>query len=88
MRDVKPSRPTARERQRASEAASLRRRKVSVLLGGAGLALLFGGGIATIRFPEAITPLAVVMVLGIGLLVVAFSLIRRTTAGIRYTLEK
>jgi len=88
MRDVKSSRPTARERQQASQAASLRRRKASVLVGASGLALLFGGGIATVRFPETITSLAVLMVLGVVLLIVAFSLIRGTTAGIRHTREK
>lgn len=88
MWDVEPSRPTARERQRADQAASLRRRKASVLLGAMGLAALFGGAIATIRFPEAIVPLAVVMVIGIVLLIVAFSLIRATTAGILPPLGK
>jgi len=88
MRGVEPSRPTARERQRANQAASLRRRKASVLMGAIGLAALFGGAIATIRFPEAIVPLAVVMVVGIVLLIVAFSLIRATTVGILQPLEK
>lgn len=88
MRDVEPSRPTARERQRARQAASLRRRKASLLLGATGLAALFGGAIATIRFPGGIVPLAVVMVIGVVLLIVAFSLIRPTTAGILQPLEK
>ena len=88
MRDVEPSRPTARERQRANQEASLRRRKASVLLGAIGLAALFGGAILTIRFPEVILPLAVVMVIGVVLLIVAFSLIRATTAGILQPFEK
>jgi len=88
MRDVKPSRPTARERQRANQAASLRRRKTSVLLGATGLAVLFGGAIATIRFPEVIVPLAIVMVIGVVLLIVAFSLIRTSVAGILQPPEK
>ncbi|MGI0148294.1 MAG: hypothetical protein ACREDF_02010, partial [Thermoplasmata archaeon] len=72
----------------AMQEASLRRRRVSVMLGAIGLAVLFGSAIATIRFPGAIVPLLVLMVMGVVLLVVAFFLLRTSMAGILEPLEK
>lgn len=77
MGDVEPRRPSPRERALAAERSALKRRRASVVLGSIGLGALFAGGIAIVVFPAAIVPLTVLMVFGVALLIVAFSLARR-----------
>lgn len=56
--------------------SAARRRTLSVRLGSVGLLLLFAGAIAILAYPVASLPLLGLMIVGIILLVVAFSFAR------------
>jgi|GEM_PF-4553485 len=62
---------TAKERERAERERAMRRRHLSIRVGGTGLGLLFLGGIVILVAPGYLTAMLVVMVLGVVLLVAA-----------------
>lgn len=77
-----PSRPSPSERDREKRAAAARRRRASIRTGIAGLIVLFTSAIGAIVFLSAIVLFIALMVLGIGLILVAFLLIRTPVAGL------
>ena len=85
---MEPRRPSPRERALAAEQSALKRRKASIVLGSIGLGALFAGGIAIVVLPAAIVPLTVLMVLGVAVLIVAFSLARRQVGASVQALSK
>ncbi len=78
--EPKPSR--AAERRRLQEEVAARKRKTSILAGILGLVLLFAGSIGIIVSPLSALVLIVVMGTGIGLLLVAFLLVRGPIAAL------
>ena len=88
MGAVESNRASRRERIRAAQEKALRRRKASVILGLTGLSALFAGGIATLIFPGAIVALTVLMAIGVGFLILAFSLAGTRGIGSLRALEK
>ncbi|HEX9340377.1 MAG TPA: hypothetical protein VF992_04305 [Thermoplasmata archaeon] len=73
-------RTTPAEREREAREAAARRRKKSVRLGAAGIALLFGGGVGVVLSPGSVAALLGVMGIGIALLFTAFLLVRTSLA--------
>jgi hypothetical protein len=80
---------TPGERRRAAEDAAMRRRKMSVAIGAVGLALLFGGAIASLFLSSfAYLPFISLEVVGLALIVVSFARLKRPAPGILRTPEK
>lgn len=74
---MESTRVTPRERRRAAEEAAIRRRKIDVALGGAGVALVFASAIATILAPNIpIAPFIVLEIAGLALIVFSFFRLR------------
>ena len=67
----------------------MRRRKMSVAIGAVGLALLFGGAIASL-FLSSFTylPFIVLEIVGLALIVVSFARLKRPGPGILLAPEK
>lgn len=78
---------TAKERERAEREEALRRRRLSVRVGIAGLTLVFLSGILIILVPDYLVVLLGMMLLGVALLVVAFVLIQGAARSLK-TLTK
>lgn len=74
-------RQTLAEREREAREEAARKRALSLRLGGAGVLLLFLGGIGTVLVSDLVVAFLGSMVLGIVLLVGAFLLIRGALAG-------
>ncbi|HYM39362.1 MAG TPA: hypothetical protein VEY12_04340 [Thermoplasmata archaeon] len=68
-------RPTAADRAREEQEAARRRGKLSLRLGGLGVAVLFLGGLGVYLLPDASLPFIGAMVVGILLVVVALVLV-------------
>lgn len=63
-------------RERAAREDMVRRRRLSIRLGSAGLVLLFLGAIGTVLYPDAVVGLLGVMVAGFVLVLAAFLVVR------------
>jgi hypothetical protein len=84
-----PIRATPAERRRATEEAALRYRTVSIGIGAVGLVVLFIGAIASLLFPlQNYAPFIAMEVVGLALIVVSFSRLRRPVTGIPRALQK
>jgi hypothetical protein len=71
---------TPRERRRAAEDAAIRRRKIDVGIGAAGLVLVFASAIVTIVAPSlALQPFIVLEIAGLALIVFSFTRLRTST---------
>ena len=67
----------------------MRRRKMSVAIGAVGLALLFGGAIASLFLSSFTYLLFIVLeIVGLALIVVSFARLRRPAPGILRSTEK
>jgi hypothetical protein len=77
---VESNRATPGERRRAAEEAAIRRRKIDVALGGAGVVLVFASSVVTIAAPSlALLPFIVLEIAGLALIL--FSFVRLRTMG-------
>lgn len=65
---------TAADREREARETAMRRRRTSIRVGSAGVLLLFLGGAGIVLSPAYVAVLLVGMIVGIGLVVVAFLL--------------
>jgi len=70
-----PRKMTAADREREAREAALRRRKLSVQVGSAGILLLFVGGLAVVLAPTDAAPFLGLMVVGVLLIAVALLLV-------------
>ena len=85
---MEPRRSAPGERGREQRAAALRRRTTSIRVGAVGLVLLFASSIATILFVSAIVVLLALMLVAVGLIVVAFLLIRTPATSVLDSLTR
>lgn len=67
-------------RVREARESALRKRRLSIRLGGSGILVLFFGGIGTGFYPGYVNVLLVVMVAGFVLVLLAFLVIRTVAA--------